>query len=222
MMTRFRPRRFRVPPLNVDGNNYWGNRAANNPTPDNMVHRKNILMSSVFRQVRHPFTFVLSTFVVCSKSAPAFFPVIMKRMLPQLTRHLTQLLTSPHKSITTIIDFLITTNCLLTMSTHTKSLLPILLHADDLPAYNSPFPTVHPLTKRRIIPFHITFKDFQHDLPPVGLVTMDVVKMLSKEKGLKLFQITRTVKSCPRAGKGGSCRKEEQGGKKRRKHSKPR
>ncbi|WVQ91377.1 hypothetical protein IAS59_005175 [Cryptococcus gattii] len=96
------------------------------------------------------------------------------------------------------------------MSTHTKSLLPILLHADNLPAYNSPFPTVHPLTKRRIIPFHITFKDFQHDLPPVGLVTMDVVKMLSKEKGLKLFQITRTVKSCPRAGKEGSCRKEEQ------------
>ncbi|KAE8543060.1 hypothetical protein D1P53_000547 [Cryptococcus gattii VGV] len=103
------------------------------------------------------------------------------------------------------------------MSTHTKSLLPILLHAGNLPVYNSPFPTVHPLTKRRIIPFHITFKDFQHDLPPVGLVTMDVVKMLSKEKGITPFQITRKVKSCPRAGKEGSCRKKEQGGKKTKK-----
>lgn len=222
MMTRFRPRRFRVPPLNVDGNNYWGNRAANNPTPDNMVHRKNILMSSVFRQVRHPFTFVLSTFVVCSKSAPAFFPVIMKRMLPQLTRHLTQLLTSPHKSITTIIDFLIPTNCLLTMSTHTKSLLPILLHADNLPAYNSPFPTVHPLTKRRIIPFHITFKDFQHDLPPVGLVTMDVVKMLSKEKGLKLFRSQERSKAAPEPVRRVAVGRKNRVGKKRRKHSKPR
>lgn len=95
------------------------------------------------------------------------------------------------------------------MSTHIKFLLPILLHADNLPAYNSPFLTVHSLTKRRIIPFHITFKDFQHDLPPVGLVTMDVVKTLSKEKGIKLFQIARTVKSCPRADKEGNCRKEE-------------
>ncbi|XAO26458.1 hypothetical protein I312_105295 [Cryptococcus bacillisporus CA1280] len=103
------------------------------------------------------------------------------------------------------------------MSTHTKSLLPILLHADNLPAYNSPFPTVHPLTKRRIIPFHITYKDFRHDLPPVRLVTMDVVKMLSKEKEMKLFQIARTVKSCPRVGKEGNCRKEEQGGKKTKK-----
>lgn len=108
------------------------------------------------------------------------------------------------------------------MSTHTKSLLPILLHADNLPVYTSPFPTVHPLTKKRIVPFYITFKDFQHGLPPVGLVTMDVVKMLSKEKGIKLFQNAREVKSCSQAdreGNGkacpdGNCRKKEhEGGK---------
>ncbi|WVO23615.1 uncharacterized protein IAS62_004970 [Cryptococcus decagattii] len=33
------------------------------------------------------------------------------------------------------------------MSTYTKSLLPILLHADNLPAYSSTFTTVHPLVK---------------------------------------------------------------------------
>lgn len=111
------------------------------------------------------------------------------------------------------------------MSTHTTSLLPILLQADNLPAYTSPFPTVHPLTKRRIVPFHITFNDFQHGLPPVGLVTMDVVKMLSKEKGIKLFQIAREVKRCFQAGKegnckacpDGNCRKKEQGGGKMKK-----
>lgn len=111
------------------------------------------------------------------------------------------------------------------MSTHTTSLLPILLQADNLPAYTSPFPTVHPLTKRRIVPFHITFNDFQHGLPPVGLVTMDVVKTLSKEKGIKLFQIAREVKRCSQAGKegnckacpDGNCRKKEQGGGKMKK-----
>lgn len=41
--------------------------------------------------------------------------------------------------------------------------------------------------------------------------------MLSKEKEMKLFQIARTVKSCPRVGKEGNCRKEEQGGKKTKK-----
>ncbi|KIR30016.1 hypothetical protein I309_00883 [Cryptococcus deuterogattii LA55] len=54
---------------------------------------------------------------------------------------------------------------------------------------------------------------------------MDVVKMLSKEKGIKLFQIARKVKSCPRAGKEGNCKtcpgdscgKEEQGEKKTKK-----
>ncbi|OWZ49132.1 hypothetical protein C361_02051 [Cryptococcus neoformans Tu259-1] len=111
------------------------------------------------------------------------------------------------------------------MSTHTTSLLPILLQADNLPAYTSPFPTVYPLAKRPIVPFHITFKDFQHGLPPVGLVTMDVVKMLSKEKGIKLFQIAREVIRCSQAGKEGNCKaypdgncgKKEQGGGKMKK-----
>lgn len=54
---------------------------------------------------------------------------------------------------------------------------------------------------------------------------MDVVKMLSKEKGIKLFQIAREVKRCFQAGKegnckacpDGNCRKKEQGGGKMKK-----
>lgn len=142
---------------------------ANIPTPDNVVHWKNIPTSSVVQQPGEASFQLLSTFVVCNKFAPAFFPAIMKRILPQLIWHLTHLLTSPHIEIHHNKNRLVNLNRLFAMSTHTKSLLPILLHADNLPAYDSPFPRVHPLTKRRIIPFHITFKDFRHDLPPWDL-----------------------------------------------------
>lgn len=54
---------------------------------------------------------------------------------------------------------------------------------------------------------------------------MDVVKMLSKEKGIKLFQIAREVIRCSQAGKEGNCKaypdgncgKKEQGGGKMKK-----
>ncbi|EAL18092.1 hypothetical protein CNBK1130 [Cryptococcus deneoformans B-3501A] len=86
------------------------------------------------------------------------------------------------------------------MSTHAKSLLPILLHADNLPVYTSPFPTVHPLTKRRIVPFYITFKDFQHGLPPNA----------RKVKSCSQADREGNGKACP----DGNCRKKEhEGGK---------
>lgn len=147
---KFQPPRFysTSTPTYVDRHYYWGREQyfngarAHVPISGTMVHLKNV-PTPLFVYRWHPFLVVLRR-PLSSVTSLVFFPLSNNLSAYQIP--------SQH--------------CLLTMSTHAKSLLPILLHADNLPVYTSPFPTVHPLTKKRIVPFYITFKDFQHGLPP--------------------------------------------------------
>lgn len=64
-----------------------------------------------------------------------------------------------------------------------RSLLPIIAAADNFPAHPGRFPTSHPLTSERYVPFHLTFSDHQRGLAPVGLLRPDVLaEMLADER----------------------------------------
>ncbi|WVQ76397.1 hypothetical protein IAR50_006063 [Cryptococcus sp. DSM 104548] len=93
----------------------------------------------------------------------------------------------------------------MTMSTPApfQTLLPMVIQADHLPAYHSPYPARHPITKQGIVPLHISFKDFQRGLPPVGLITKPVLKALEPERVIKFFSLAKEIKSCEIKRDGG-------------------
>ncbi|WVQ94001.1 hypothetical protein IAU59_001079 [Kwoniella sp. CBS 9459] len=68
----------------------------------------------------------------------------------------------------------------------TETLLPLIEEIDNLPPFSSPFPTRHPITKLRLIPFHATSSDFKRKVPPMGLVPANVIPELQGIKGLSL------------------------------------
>ncbi|WVQ80405.1 hypothetical protein IAT38_002510 [Cryptococcus sp. DSM 104549] len=106
-----------------------------------------------------------------------------------------------------------------------KSLLPLLLEADNFPIFNTPWPTVHPLHRSRLIPFHVSIKDFQRGLPPLGIIQRDVLKALRGADGIQFLTVAQEVKGAQKCknGKGlckadgrcgeGECRIMEEEGK---------
>jgi len=77
------------------------------------------------------------------------------------------------------------------MSTYPRSLLPIVLAADNFPSSPSsdPYPSSHPHTHEVYVPFHLTFEDYQHGLLPLGLLRPAVVQeMRGLEDGPWNFQ----------------------------------
>jgi hypothetical protein len=66
-----------------------------------------------------------------------------------------------------------------------KSLLPIVLAADNFPSspHDTSYPTSHPTTKEIYIPFHLTFSDYQHHLPPLGLIRPNILAELQSHSG---------------------------------------
>jgi hypothetical protein len=64
-----------------------------------------------------------------------------------------------------------------------RSLLPIVLAADNFPAFPAatPYPTSHPHTNEPYIPFHLTFLDYQNNLPPVGLLRPHILAELQAD-----------------------------------------
>ncbi|OCF33075.1 hypothetical protein I316_05120 [Kwoniella heveanensis BCC8398] len=66
------------------------------------------------------------------------------------------------------------------------TLLPLIEEIDNLPPFSSPFPTRHPVTKRRLIPFHATLDDFKRKLPPMGLIRAEIIPELQGLKGLSI------------------------------------
>ncbi|WWD06135.1 hypothetical protein V865_004220 [Kwoniella europaea PYCC6329] len=73
------------------------------------------------------------------------------------------------------------------------SLLNIIRSADNFPSFTTPYPTRHPLNGKRLIPLHLTLKDFQNRLPPIGLVPSDLLKDLKSEKRLQFFSILKKL-----------------------------
>ncbi|WVO14885.1 hypothetical protein L204_102524 [Cryptococcus depauperatus] len=79
-------------------------------------------------------------------------------------------------------------------SLQTRSLLPILLNADPIPKpISQPYPTVHPVTKLRLVPFHLTLDDFHVGLPPMGLITQEVLECLKGEEGIQFYSESKEV-----------------------------
>ncbi|OCF59954.1 hypothetical protein L486_02627 [Kwoniella mangroviensis CBS 10435] len=72
-------------------------------------------------------------------------------------------------------------------------LLNIIRSADHFPSFTTPYPTRHPLNDKRLLPLHLTLKDFQSRLPPIGLVPSDLLKDLKSEKGLQFFSILKKL-----------------------------
>ncbi|OCF70888.1 hypothetical protein I204_08438 [Kwoniella mangroviensis CBS 8886] len=72
-------------------------------------------------------------------------------------------------------------------------LLNIIRSADNFPSFTTPYPTRHPLNGKRLLPLHLTLKDFQSRLPPIGLVPSDLLKDLKSEKGLQFFSILKKL-----------------------------
>ncbi|WRT63586.1 uncharacterized protein IL334_000509 [Kwoniella shivajii] len=79
------------------------------------------------------------------------------------------------------------------------SLLKIIKSADNFPSYSTPYPQQHPLTGKRLVPFYLTFKDFQHRIPPIGVFPTSLLKELRSEKGLQFYSILQKIGQ----GKGG-------------------
>ena len=65
-----------------------------------------------------------------------------------------------------------------------RTLFPIVAAADNFPAcsFADPFPTYNKLADEHLIPFHISFQDFQAHLPPVGLLRPGVVSELQADE----------------------------------------
>jgi len=72
-----------------------------------------------------------------------------------------------------------------------RTLLPIVLAADNFPAspYDQPYPLFNPTTGERYIPFHLTFADYQANLPPVGYLRPEVINDLLSDE--------RDAETCP-------------------------
>lgn len=72
-----------------------------------------------------------------------------------------------------------------------KSLLPVVIAADNFPGhlYADYFPTFHPVSGERYVPFHLTFADYQARLPPIGQLRPDVLAELQSDE--------RESESCP-------------------------
>ena len=72
-----------------------------------------------------------------------------------------------------------------------RSLLPIVLTADNFPvsSSNEPFPLSNPQTGEIYTPFHLTLSDYQNHLPHVGLLRQSVLDELKADK--------RSVSACP-------------------------
>jgi hypothetical protein len=62
------------------------------------------------------------------------------------------------------------------------SLLPIVLAADNFPPHPGLYPSFHPSTEERYIPFHLTFPDHHRGLPPVGLLRPEVVAEMQADE----------------------------------------
>ncbi|WVF66386.1 hypothetical protein IAT40_001126 [Kwoniella sp. CBS 6097] len=95
----------------------------------------------------------------------------------------------------------------------TDTLLPLIEEIDNFPPFSSPFPTRHPITKGRLIPFHATLSDFQRKLPPMGLIPAEVIPELQGIKGLPLSTlIMKTTDKCrwPNAKGGVNATNEEE------------
>lgn len=72
-----------------------------------------------------------------------------------------------------------------------RSLLPVVLAADNFPSspFSDPYPLSNPATGETYTPFHLTFSDYQSQLPPVGLLRPSVLAELQADD--------RAGNSCP-------------------------
>jgi len=82
-----------------------------------------------------------------------------------------------------------------TMSSTSKSaqpsLLPVVVAADNFPGhvYADYFPSYHPSLGERYVPFHLTFADYQAQLPAIGQLRPDVLAELQSDE--------RDPETCP-------------------------
>lgn len=69
-------------------------------------------------------------------------------------------------------------------SQQNKTFLPVVLAADNFPSspYSDPYPTLNPTTNERLIPFHLTFSDYQAHLPPLGHLRPEVISELQEDE----------------------------------------
>lgn len=81
---------------------------------------------------------------------------------------------SPHSSLQSTM----------TESLSTKTLLPVVVAADNFPSspLTDPYPSRNPTTGERLVPFHLTFADHHAALPPLGYIRQEVLAELEQDE----------------------------------------